>query len=56
VSTSSTRSTIVHFPKEGITDDQLDEEENWRVQAIPEVFISLIAGQRITTEGYLEDD
>lgn len=42
ISTSCTRSTIMHFPKEGVTDDQLEDHDNWNTIAVPEVFTTTI--------------
>ena len=57
ISTSCTRSTIMHFPKEGITDEQLDDLDNWMTVAVPEVFTTTIsADKKLLTEGYIEDD
>ena len=56
ISTSCTRSTIMHFPKEGITDDNLEEEENWATYAVPEVFTTTIAEHKLVTEGYMEEE
>jgi len=56
ISTSCTRSTIMHFPKEGITDDNLEEDENWATYAVPEVFTTTIAAHKLVTEGYMEEE
>lgn len=45
VSTSCTRATIVHFPAAGITDEQLETEneiEHWVMKAVPEVYTTSI--------------
>ena len=57
LSTSCTRSTILHFPKEGITDEQLfEDDDNFETSAVPEVFTTTLAERKLVTEGYMEDD
>ena len=56
ISTSCTRSTIMHFPKEGITDEQLEDVENWVESPVPEVFTTTVQGRKLITEGYLEEE
>lgn len=56
ISSSCTRSTIVHFPKEGMTDDQLNDDDNWHTSPVPEVFTTTVQGKKLLTEGYMEDD
>ena len=57
MSTSCTRSTIMHFPKAGIADEQLlEDDDNFETSAVPEVFTTTIAEQKLVTEGYMEDD
>ena len=57
VSTSSTRSTVIHWAKEGKTQEELESIENWHVSTIPEVFTTVINdNNEIETEGYKEED
>ena len=57
MSTSCTRSTIMHYPKEGVTDEQLnDDEDNWVTAAMAEVFTTTIVEGKLVTEGYTEED
>ena len=47
----------MHFPKEGVTDEQLnDDEDNWVTAAVAEVFTTTIADGKLVTEGYTEED
>ena len=56
VSTSSTRSTFIHFAKDGVTDDQLEELSNWTKEIVPEVYTSQLVGGKLITEWYLEEE
>ena len=48
----------MHFPAEGITDEQLDdnEQDHWVTQVVPEVFTTNVQGKKLITEGYTEED
>ena len=47
----------MHFPKEGIADEQLfEDDDNFETSAVPEVFTTTIAERKLVTEGYMEED
>ena len=57
VSTSSTRSTVIHWAKEGKTEEELLDNANWHVSTVPEVFTTIINDDNeLETEGYKEED
>lgn len=56
VSTSCTRSTIMNWPKEGMTEEQLLETANWHMEAVPEVYTTTVSNNTLDTVGYKEDD
>lgn len=56
VSTSCTRSTVLHYPKPGKSVAELEDTTNWTQACVPEVFTTTIKDEVVFTEGYLEDD
>ena len=57
ISTCCSRSTIVYWPKEGVTDEQLNDKDNWMCGAVPEVFTTKLDDKRqLQTEGYLGEE
>ena len=57
ISTSCTRSTIVFYPKAGMTDEQLDNLDNFEMCAVPEVYLTTINEEnKLNTEGFLLED
>ena len=47
----------MHWPKAGVTGEQLEDNENWHMAAVPEVFTTTIdANMQLNTEGYKEED
>mmetsp|Transcript_22493 Transcript_22493/g.30111 ORF Transcript_22493/g.30111 Transcript_22493/m.30111 type:complete len:81 (+) Transcript_22493:1728-1970(+) len=58
VSTSCTRSTIIHWAKPDKTPEELEESENWNQATVPEVFTTNIVPEteELVTEGYKEED
>ena len=40
-----------------MTDEQLEDDDNWHTSPVPEVFTTVVeGGAKLITEGYMEDD
>ena len=61
VSTTNTSATILNYPAKGVTDEQLETENegsNWLMKPVPEVYTTTIVedDRSLLTEGYIEAD
>lgn len=55
-STICSLSTYIYYPKEGVKDEDLDDADNWRYEAIPEVLTTTIVNGALVCEPYKETE
>ena len=57
ISTTCARSTIIFSPKAGMTDEQLENLDNFDMQAVPEMYITKVGKDgKLNTEGFLMEE